>query len=328
MNVDSREHKERVTAAADWLLRLRNPAVTPVEIAEWLAWCNAEAENKIAFTRMQSLWQQSAGLPSFSSPLWRESVLAPARVREGFFFSRRSLALAAAILLTMLGTAWLLFRFNSSEAPDLSITAHTGINREVVLPDGSAVTLAGGSRLATHFTNAKRDVFLETGEAYFKVEKDRSRPFVVHALEATVTAVGTAFNVRAEQGVVRVAVTEGTVDIDGHSPENIRLRAGHEVTLARDEAMPVVVSVDVKQATAWVTGTLRFVDEPLASVVAAVNRYSSVPVTLEDARLAERRYTGTVVADRIDEWLRGLPDVFPVVVADRGAAGVSIRPVN
>ncbi len=68
-------------------------------------------------------------------------------------------------------------------------------------------------------------------------------------------------------------------------------------------------------------------DEPLSSVVAAINRYSTIPVKIDSPAVSGLHYTGTVVADRADEWLRGLPNVFPVVVQDNGSLGVVILPV-
>jgi transmembrane sensor len=305
------QHKARVEQAADWLLRLRDPAVTPVEIAEWLAWCNASAENKTAYARMQSLWRTSSGLTE------RKQY---GRLRRPVVF-----ALAASIaLIALIGLWW---RFSAAPSKEVSIAARVGVNREVSLPDGTGVTVAAGSRMATHFTETERMIVLESGEAFFKVKKDRNRPFVVHALDATVTAVGTAFNVRAEEGIVRVAVTEGSVDVSGRAAESIHLSAGHEVTLASSEQKPVMAAVDSRRVTAWVGGTLRFVDEPLVSVVAAVNRYSSVPVRLADEALGMRHYTGTVMAGRIDEWLRGLPDVFPVAITKDGSE-VVIEPAS
>ncbi len=128
------------------------------------------------------------------------------------------------------------------------IETRTGTNRDATLPDGSQVTIAGGSRLAARYSEKERGLSLERGEAFFRVKKDARRPFVVHALDATITAVGTAFNVRAEEGAVRVAVTEGAVSVDRMESgsgqdkssriENIRVTAGHLVTLQPNHADP------------------------------------------------------------------------------------------
>ncbi len=333
MSVDSRREQ-----AAEWLFRLRDPGVAPDEIHEWLAWCEASAANAEEFSRIQSIWQQTSGLEKCPPCLSESFLAAPAR-KNVFRHLPWTLAAATATVAIVAGAWWLAIRHPALH-DDVTIATTTGINRDFVLPDGTAVTVAAGSRLATVYTAAQRRIRLEQGEAFFQVRKERNRPFIVEALNATVTAVGTAFNVRAEQGVVKVAVTEGTVDVDrtpagrfappqtGSPPENIRLAAGHQVIFAPDDPEPVVVSVDADSATAWKGGTLQFMHEPLSSVVAAVNRYAAVPIRLNGENTGALHYTGTVAVDRIEDWLRGLPDIFQVTIRQQEGAGIAIEPAS
>lgn len=358
--------EEQMTVVADWVLRLREPTVTPAEIAEWLQWCEADPQNKAAFERMQTLLHQCSELgeqPIEENELAEDSYYGQVSVSEWAgqsgptasaiatvstdrAASRRfaPLLLAATIAVISIGAMWLLPSLRQTENLGVTIATTTGLNRAVELPDGTQVTVAAGSRLIADYSPGERHVYLDKGEAYFEVRKDRQRPFIVHALGAKVTAVGTAFNVRAEEQVVRVAITEGMVDVEPatyassdpkpHSSavrerstvvaERIRLTAGHQLTLAPTEPKPIVVSVDAQRAISWVSGTLQFVDEPLSSVIAAVNRYHERPIVLTDPRLGEHRYTGTVVADRVQEWLSGLPDVFPVIVDEHDKDAIRI----
>ncbi len=360
--------EEQLATAADWVLRLREPTVTPSEIGEWLEWCECDPENKAAFERMQTLLHRCSNIREqpiadadvaadtyygqVSVGEWNRlrekvrpaSVRAPAPARRSRQFTWA--LLAAAIATLAVGITWRVTSVGQLESRDVVIATTTGVNRKVELPDGTQVTVAAGSRLTTHYSVDQRNVYLDQGEAYFEVKKDPERPFIVHALGTKVTAVGTAFNVRAEEQAVRVAITEGIVDVEPASDssqiqpssraaatatdttqpiERIRLSAGHQVTFAPTEPKPLVVSIDAQRAISWVSGTLQFVDEPLSSVIAAVNRYHAKPIVLEDVRLGTRRFTGTVVADRVPEWLNGLPDVFPVVVDDSVDDSVVIR---
>ncbi len=344
--------EEELTLAADWVLRLREPAVTAAEIAEWLEWCESDPDNKSAFDRMQTLLHRSTQIeeqPINETHLASDTYFGQMSVREWNDqrdptnttsvstmrerTSRRFTPwlIAAMIAMVALGVGWRSDSLRSTSSGDVVI-ATTGENRIVELPDGTQVTIAAGSRVTTDYSASERAVFLGQGEAYFQVKKDPQRPFVVHALGTKVTAVGTAFNVRAEQQIVRVAITEGVVDFEPAGPsslesiqrtampkeaERIRLSAGHQITFAATEPKPIVVSTGAQRAISWVSGTLQFVDEPLSSVIAAVNRYYDKTIVIEDSELSSRRFTGTVVADRVHEWLNGLPDVFPIVVDDR-----------
>lgn len=79
------------------------------------------------------------------------------------------------------------------------------------LPDGSKITLSPESslRYSASFTAAKREVFLE-GEAFFEVERDIRRPFLVYTSDLTTKVLGTCFRVKAYEGEKETTVTVKT----------------------------------------------------------------------------------------------------------------------
>lgn len=347
--------EDRLTTAADWFFRLRDPDISAHEVAQWLAWRDDCEENQQAFAKVKALWHQSGDLePRLPDPAamtadryegtvavadWNRTgrqAAVPARpVARSSVWT--PFAAAAMVVLAVLTWFWL----PGDRAYEQIIEVAEAGNHEFVLTDGSVVTAAGGSRLKVRFTGARRDIVLERGEAFFEVSKDALRPFTVRALDALVTAVGTAFNVSAANDTVRVAVAEGVVSIDRRQRRSDRLRtgrdgvavdffslkAGYLATLSPRMSVAMVEPVDTKRLTAWVRGSIQFVDQPLAQVVGEINRYSSVPVELRGDNLSGLRYTGTVVAGRTDEWLRGLSDIFPVRVEGNAAEGFVITTV-
>lgn len=334
-----------LTEAADWLLRLREDAATPETIAELRAWRRSSPENDRAFSDIQAVWEAAGSVPRRSvdesdilsdtctgeTPvaqclaLWAtSSIVHRLRTRSTVFRSAGWLT-AAAVGLAAIAFHW----FGAARSTGSQVTevvTSIGAQREVKLADGSTITLAGGSHLRAHLTATERQITLAAGEAYFRVAKDRRRPFVVQALDAKVTAVGTAFNVRAENHMVRVAVTEGVVEVARPTAtadtraddEKVHLSAGRELTWQAGHAAPVVALVNRTRATSWLSGTLEFSDEPLSSVIAAINRYSPHPLRILEPAVGEYRFTGTVEVTRIDEWLTGLPSIFPVAVNRAG----------
>jgi transmembrane sensor len=63
---------------------------------------------------------------------------------------------------------------------------------------------------------------------------------------------------------------------------------------------------------AWRKGQLQYIDEPLAAVIADVNRYTRKKIVLTEPTLRDRLYTGTVYRDRIEDWVKALEEVFPI----------------
>jgi transmembrane sensor len=208
---------------------------------------------------------------------------------------------------------------------------------QVTLPDGSQVNLGGRSKLSVDFTRNARDVRLESGEAFFAVQKDATRPFRVHVLDGVVTAVGTAFDVRTTNDRVLVAVAEGTVQVNGSGPTLprgaeasfappdpgarpvTRLRRGEAVDFVnRPEnhtlEAAVVTHVDPAEPARWRDGWLVYRDEPLRNVLADIGRYTDRNIIIAQSLSEGPHFTGAVFKDSIIEWLESLPNAFPVTV--------------
>src|SRR5690606_6140981 len=128
----------------------------------------------------------------------------------------------AALVLSLGGVAFL----RQSEGPrPLATQAFrtvVGQQEAVTLPDGSTVTLNTDTRVRTVADSEKRLVYLDRGQAFFQVAKDPRRPFVVTAGGRTVTAVGTAFDVRVDEGTFRVVLVEGRVRVEAARPASVR----------------------------------------------------------------------------------------------------------
>jgi transmembrane sensor len=323
IKLDSSLHLRRLEEATQWWLRLREPNVTPDVIAEWLLWCDAAAENKDTFASIQSLWHKAKSAPL--EPVNPRALRAEDR-------SRRILPwaiAAAAILATVIAFPWLERRASMRTGNDVAIATPVGNNREISLPDGSQATLGGATALTISYTPQQRVVRLNSGEAYFEVRSEPSRPFIVQTPSAQVAAVGTAFNVRTDGHTVRVTVSNGSVEIvasaSGAGPESrLRLAAGQQAVLGSNE-VPITETVDPRLITAWTSGTLKFIDEPLDSVIAAVNRYSPTRIEIRGGGVGNLRYTGTVVSGRVAEWLAALPNVFPIEVVSQDSDRVILR---
>ena len=349
--------------AADWLVRVQEPDVTEADLLEWDAWLKADKRHRRAFDALESASgliarEQTAlsdiPLPSDAalradnyagevaiseiidqstkneSPAVSSSVKPPVQ--------RQSVrwAMAATILLAIGTASWFAVDNGWLSAPDSQlkvVETKESEHRSIELADGSTIELGAASSLSVNYSSERRTVVLETGEALFEVAKDPHRPFVVLAGNGTITAIGTAFNVRRDADRVVVTVTEGEVEVVQQggaiarapdeaiteimppTPVRQTLAVGERVEysaagIARlEDVMPAV-------ATEWRHGRLRYRAESLKHVIPDVDRYSPQTVIIGDAAVGELKFTGTVFQDSADEWLRGLEAVFPVEVVE------------
>ncbi len=305
-------------AAADWWVRLRDPRRAADSEERWLEWNGQDPRHPDAFARVSELGAQLGALDAETRQgLVRE--FAPARARRWWPF-----ALAASFLLAAVAVGTVLRdRLRAGAVESASYATEVAVDRDVALSDGSQVALGGATRLTTRYTSARRDVDLGAGEAYFRVAHDKARPFIVAAGKISIRAVGTAFNVRRTGERVTIAVAEGRVRVAGSegaaigkvaAADTLEAVAGQQISFDPRASGLTVSAIPPNRATSWREHRLEFVNEPLDSVVANINRYSTRPLVLADAKLGTLAFTGTVDPGALDGWLRALPKILPVHV--------------
>jgi transmembrane sensor len=115
------------------------------------------------------------------------------------------------------------------------ITTVKGQRFSVKLPDGSRVILNAESTLSygSDFGALFRDVNL-TGEAFFEVSSNKTKPFRIVTDKLVTTVVGTSFNINAypEMKQITVAVLTGKVNVaQPEKPESAVSLTPHEMSV-------------------------------------------------------------------------------------------------
>ncbi len=317
--------------AAEWMLELQSRTLSEDRLAAWHVWLAADARHRQAFDRLQTVQECLDAIPQLPWPTDSEveadagSPVLPGAARG--ILSRYRLALAAGVAALAIGVSFALYLNRGASQSDVIETA-VGELRRVPLADGSTVTAGGRSRVAVQFDGARRDVRLESGEAFFEVARDPSRPFVVRAGDAAIKAIGTAFNVRRTGAHTIVAVAEGVVEAAGPAG-TARLSAGQQIRLG-PKSTPAPIAMAPDAVAAWRERQRQYRAEPLADVVADLARYSTRHIVIQDERIGQLAVTGTVFEREIDKWLNSLEGALPVQVrtdAD-GTVRISALPAN
>lgn len=202
------------------------------------------------------------------------------------------------------------------------LVTQVGEVRAVLLPDGSRLTLGGRTEIEVRFTRGKRRVELLDGEVFFKVAHDARRPFFVSAGTSTVRVVGTQFDVRRGSAEVSIGVQQGVVEVATRPAGTTSavqvskvLTAGQGVSAdLRDGGLRDLDVGQVAATASWRTGRRAYVDTALREIVADMNRYSSVPVSIADPRIGELRLSTSFHATRPQQVLGSLEIALPVRV--------------
>jgi len=194
-----------------------------------------------------------------------------------------------------------------------SAVAHgytTGVGKRdsILLADGSRVILGPESHLDVPSTYGatNRSVTL-TGDAFFDVRHDASKPFQVRANGALVEDIGTTFAVESD-GIerTRVSVVSGSVRLraESGSSEGVVLAAGDRGTVDQSGEAHLEKQAVREEDTAWVSGRLAFRDAPLSRVAAEIERWYGVKVRITDSALAAQHVTTSFDGDSADQALR------------------------
>ncbi|WP_213948957.1 FecR domain-containing protein [Luteibacter sp. dw_328] len=321
MNTASFVDRHIENTAADWWSRLRDPALPEQAMLQWSDWLEADKRHAAAFDRACDLAESATAMDSATREAFVARYVPPTPHRRSP--PRLALSLAAGVAIVVLGAGlYVGLRPAGTESTRQYASERAG-HRDIALPDGSSIELGGATSITARYGRDERAVDLEAGEAFFRVAH-AERPFVVTAGPLRIRDLGTAFNVRRTGNRVTVAVTEGRVRVSPSATDGdaatVELGAGREVSFDPETQAMRILDVTPASATAWRGHRLEFVNEPLASVVENVNRYSARPIRLADADLGRLTFTGTVEVDTIDSWVSALPRVFPVRVdsyADR-----------
>lgn len=192
-----------------------------------------------------------------------------------------------------------------NQAPEsIQLAAHDKV-ASVELQDGSEVTLNKGSVL-THpekFNANERRVIME-GEAYFEIEKDPNRPFIIETGNTTIQVLGTSFNVVEKEGTIEVFVDEGLVKMSS-SDEHILLPAGTSGTFnVRNQTLIKQEAVLIETHQFWRNKQLAFKGASLADVMKTLEETYGVSTHFENEQLKNCTITVAFENESIERILR------------------------
>lgn len=319
----SMEHQNdvRFRIAADWLQRLDDPQLKQEDIQSWLEWFETSDENRKAFEELQTLRLGFRELPEED----REELKRRTHTIGLQLGRRRVPMFAIAASVCALALAFGLWWSVQSHSVETYLSPQDQ-HRVVTLDDGSSLVLGADSVVDVTYSPLQRSLHVQRGEAYFEVRRNRLRPFIVQAGDIRVTAVGTAFNVHRGANRVTVTVTEGRVKVTpgsttpdsgaaavaGNESNELMLAVGQQAVLPliAPASPPVLAKAVVAQD--WARDRAKFINAPLKEIVQVINRRASTRLTIEDPRVADLTYTGTIFGGHVDEWISSLPQVFPV----------------
>jgi len=304
--------QEITDQAADWVERKMHSTWSTADDAALESWLAEAPSHRIAFWRLEGAWGETSRLAALRSPpSLRSRAMSVPRNRLPV---SKSLAVAAVIVA---------FGFAASgylAARDVTYSTGIGERKTLTLADGSRIELNTSTVLRAGRSGNTRKVWLDKGEAYFRVKHDAAHPFEVVAADQRITDLGTEFNVRTDGGRLRIAVVQGRVRFDGKNgnahaellPGDVAVAEASKLSLTR---VPVP---ELATRLSWRSGKLMFHHTPLAQVAAEFNRYNSQKVIVSDEQARTLTINGTFATNDVHAFARIAQSVLGLRVEDQG----------
>ena len=174
-----------------------------------------------------------------------------------------------------------------------TIATPRGQQFRIVLPDGTKVWLNAASslRYPVAFTGDARAVQI-TGEAYFEVTADASKPFLVNfGKKGVVEVLGTAFNINAypDEPTIKTTLLSGSIRVNRQQV----LQPGEEASINDENGLSVERSTDANDAIAWKNGIFLMRSTDLPALFRQISRWYDIEVELR-GKLPDRSFGGTI----------------------------------
>ncbi|WP_421826022.1 FecR family protein [Larkinella sp.] len=243
-----------------------------------------------------------------------------------FYTDYRGIA-AFVTLLFSLGTLYYFFATGNStlpialnqpktatfapNTPTKEETVPRGKRKSLRLSDGSVVKLNSDTkiRFPNAFGQAVRTVALQ-GEAFFDVERDESKPFVISVGNLRIKVLGTSFNVKNydDENEVEITVRSGrvSVNLNAQSSTPIILIKDQKLIYSKSTESFRITDVNAVQESSWVNGSLQFNNTPMISVERTLEKWYDVDIIIENKTLYQTSFTGVHLNESLDSMLESI----------------------
>ncbi len=265
-------------------------------------WLKEGHKNQLVYQRLERIWNSGSHAPVRLPVLyWRlKKRILQADQKAGrrrLFFQISKIAAVVLLLLSLSFFAWHYFTDQGHEEVQVAyntVIVPKGNRSQIILPDSTKVWLNNDTKIVfpERFQSAIREVEL-TGEAYFEVKHDQSRPFLVKAGESRVRVLGTTFAVSAypDDPFIETSLIEGKVIFET-GKSFYELTPGCRISYDRNKNELSTRQIGSAFYDYWKNGVYSFKNESLESLARKIYRIYNIRIVFENDFLKHKTYTG------------------------------------
>jgi ferric-dicitrate binding protein FerR (iron transport regulator) len=301
--------KESERQARAWLVHLTSGTATREDGEAFRRWCLSSVEHAEAFARMRRMWEDLGPAIAGHDRSERGERIPP---RHGVRMGRRmflATAVSASFAAVLVGRYGLDLELGGGGDASRLRTA-VGEQRHVEVVPGVTVEMNTATDIGLRGSgNAVTGMRLRRGEAVVRIDTSRKAPFVVEIADAKLVSVpGSAVAVRCIDSESAVTCLDGQAVLSLGSTETL-VKPAQQVAFDELGVAPAV-AVNTDTALAWRNRVLIYDNQPLADVVADINRYRPGRIVITDRSLAQRRVHARFTLDQMADVATLIQDAY------------------
>jgi len=301
--------------AANWLQRRQFWNWSQDDQADLDRWLTESPVHLVTFLRLEAAWNRTERLVALGAANAERAEAVPRNPFRSLFVR----AAAGLAVIAALGVAAGFFL----KPQDRTFATPVGGHETVSFADGTRIELDTNTVIRTRMTTEQRVVWLEKGDAYFRVKHDGAHPFMVIVGNRRVTDLGTEFLVSRRPKNFEVAVMKGRVWLeaaDKQAPSQSALLLPGDVAVANAQSVSVTKKPlqSLTSALAWRRGLLVFDHTTLADAAVQFNRYNSEKLEIGDPAVASLTIDGSFQANNLELFARVIRRAFGLRVETQG----------
>ena len=285
--------------------------------------------NNAKFSQLTDLLENEWN-DNMSSEILAEKVKEEIRSNLDFYieydkkrlFKKRMIQVAAVLIPFVFIVSALFYNYQPAyEQKDFVVVVKQGNRATVTLPDQSKVWMNSNSKLVYNVgVNNTREVKL-TGEAFFKVFKDKNHPFIVSANNIKVQVLGTSFNVKARTNsdVVETSLVEGSIKLSGAElSQDYILKPNEKAIYSSSMKNMKIESADNEIETAWKDNKLKFKSERFVDVVKRLEEWYGVKIISNCPKIENDLMSGSFKGESLESVLKTLAIQYKIRYDNQG----------
>lgn len=288
-------------------------------------WAN-QHQDKVPAETLEQIWTATgaykedyspdveAGLDRFQQRIKSEAGAKTVSIRSRLV---RLAAAAALLVAAVLGIR----HFLSIPAAPMAFQSDEGELRDLLLDDGSSITLNSSSQLSVNQFFGRDDRRVElVGEAFFEVTPNKSKPFVVKTQVGEVKVLGTSFNIKAYpgSGLFEVFVKTGKVSVKLNESDKTQVLVPGQFLRFEQATGHISLEDDLAGAAiSWKTGQLTLKDKSIPEIMAAFEELYGVSFQLKTKQTTNCKQTLTMEKGKLAEALEVLQASCPTLLVEQ-----------